>query len=168
MYLWDSEPRRARLVVTVADVAAPTGSSPELERQDYFILCDLRPLGLKPKFAYAHLRRLHMPSLLADLGVALPAGHRIKVLGARLSGDVLRVPGSCTVIFYACEEESDSSSSEIVSVPAEPAIASPEPSGPVGSSQDEQTIDTSIPGSHSWNAATTPALTCACCACASC
>ncbi|CAE7946520.1 hypothetical protein AK812_SmicGene33425 [Symbiodinium microadriaticum] len=94
-------------IVAIADVAPPTGGHREHERRDLFVLCDLRPLGLKPKHVYTHVSRLHLPSLAADLGVALPAGFSQGVLGARLSGDTVRIVGSCTLLFYAKEETTD-------------------------------------------------------------
>ena len=75
------------IAVALEAVAAPTGGSVEPERQDVFVLCDLRPLGVKPRCVYSHLPRFHFPSLLADLGIALPDSHRVGVLGARISGN---------------------------------------------------------------------------------
>ena len=100
---------RCRTVTTVADVAAPTGGYREPARQDFFVLCDLRPLGLKPQFVYAHLPRLHLPSLIADLGIALPAAFQVGIEGARVSGDVVRISCNCTLLFYAKEAEPDDS-----------------------------------------------------------
>ena len=70
----------------------------EPERRDLFVLCDLRPLGLKPKHLYTHVPRLHLPSVVADLGIAMPAGFQVGVLGARLSGDTVRIDGNCTLV----------------------------------------------------------------------
>ncbi|CAE7846567.1 HERC1, partial [Symbiodinium sp. KB8] len=149
------------LLVAVADVAAPTGGYREPRRQDFFVLCDLRPLGLKPQFVHAHLPRLHLPSLIADLGIALPAAFQVGVAGASLQGDVVRISCNCTILFYAKEAESDGSASAVDMSPApdlsEPSAGrpaspwehlgddvEPEPSGAMH-------FDVTLPSDHSWN-----------------
>ena len=133
-------------VITIADVAPPTGGHREPDRRDLFVLCDLRPLGLKPKHVYTHVPRLHLPSLIADLGIALPAGHQLRVLGARLSGDTVRVSGNCTLVFYAKETASDDSSSS--SPPPTEDVPQQEPAP---SDELAEHIDSTIPEGHSWN-----------------
>ncbi|OLP92431.1 hypothetical protein AK812_SmicGene25761 [Symbiodinium microadriaticum] len=153
---------RCQRIVTVADVAAPTGGYREPVRQDFFVLCDLRPLGLKPRFVYAHLPRLHLPSLIADLGIALPAAFQVGVAGARVSDDVVRISCNCTLLFYAKEAEPDDLD-DLVSI----ADLSPAPESPDSFSEEnrrsEQTpidaavllasqhMDTTIPEGHGWN-----------------
>ena len=129
-------------LLAIADVAPPTGSYQEPARQDLFVLCDLRPLGLKPRFLYTHVPRLHLPSLTADFGIALPNGFVLGVLGARVSGSTVRIVGNCTLIFYArSAEDASSQSSSPQAAPME--VSDP---GPVSAT------DTSIPEGHSWNA----------------
>ena len=151
---------RCASIVAVADVAAPTGGSREPARQDFFILCDLRPLGLKPRFVYAHLPCLHLPSLVADLGIALPAAFEVGVAGARMSGDTLRVSCNCTLLFYAKEAVPDDSVSmtdlsPVREIPASPSLPSESAegllSGPHTGSAPVHLFDPSIPEGHGWN-----------------
>ena len=148
---------RCPLTVAVADVAAPTGGYREPRRQDFFVLCDLRPLGLKPRFVYAHLPRLHLPSLIADLGIALPAAFRVGITGARVTDDVVHIGCNCTLLFYAKEAEAEDSVSITDLSPVhepdslengppfeeiEPIVEHPSP---------PQFLDPTIPADHGWN-----------------
>ena len=134
-------------IIAISDVAPPTGGHQEPERRDLFVLCDLRPLGLKPKHLYTHVPRLHLRSVAADLGIALPAGYQVGVLGARLSGETVKLDGNCTPVFCAEEIESaDSSSSDAVPTPQAAAV---DPAAPATGS--EMHVDSTIPEGHSWN-----------------
>ena len=148
---------RCPLTVAVADVAAPTGGYREPHRQDFFVLCDLRPLGLKPRFVYAHLPRLHLPSLIADLGIALPAAFQVGITGARVADDVVHISCNCTLLFYAKEADAEDSVSITDLSPVhepgppedvplfeemEPIVEHPSPS---------QFLDPTIPADHGWN-----------------
>ena len=148
---------RCPLTVAVADVAGPTGSHREPHRQDFFVLCDLRPLGLKPRFVYAHLPRLHLPSLAADLGIALPATFQVGVVGARLTGETIHVSHNCTLLFYAKEAETDDSVSMTdlspVHEPPNSDGVSPSPAPDAGFEilTPPQYLDPTIPEGHGWN-----------------
>ena len=143
----DVQGDRCRDIVAVADVAPPTGGFHEPERVDFFVLCDVRPFGLKPRFLYTHVPRLHLPSLVADLGIALPRGYVVGVLGARVHGDMVRFNGNCTLLLYAKSEEDSSSSvpSPAIEPDAErPGVRAQNPEG-------ELDFDTTLPEGHSWN-----------------
>ena len=148
---------RCPLTVAVADVAAPTGGHREPHRQDFFVLCDLRPLGLRPRFIYAHLPRIHLPSLIADLGIAMPAAYQVGIVGARVSGDIVHVGCNCTLLFYAREVETDDSVSitdlSPVLEPSQSEFDSPVLAAPVGVEQPPHTqfVDPTIPEGHGWN-----------------
>ena len=140
----DVQGDRCADLIAVADVAPPTGGHNEPERQDIFVLCDLRPLGLKPRFLYTHVPRFHLPSLVADLGIALPDGFGVGVLGARVSGDTVRISGNCTLLFFA-RAISESSSSDVA------IDECPEDTGLPEAVDDPTGFDTTIPAGHSWN-----------------
>ena len=148
---------RCPLTVAVADVAAPTGGYREPHRQDFFVLCDLRPLGLKPRFVYAHLPRLHLPSLIADLGIALPAAFQVGITGARVTGDIVHISCNCTLLFYAQEAEAeDSVSIADLSPMPEPdhpgdALPSEELDPSVELASPSHLLDPTIPVGHGWN-----------------
>ena len=138
----DVQGDKCATLLAVADVAPPTGGFHEPARQDLFVLCDLRPLGLKPRFMYTHVPRLYLPSLTADLGIALPSGFVLGVLGARVSGNTVRIDGNCTLLLYARPaEDTSSQSSSPCAVPMETDDADP-----------ASVIDASIPEGHNWNA----------------
>ena len=148
---------RCPLTVAVADVAAPTGGYREPRRQDFFVLCDLRPLGLKPRFVYAHLPRLHLPSLIADLGIALPAAFQVGLTGASIFGDVVHISCNCTLLFYAKEVEADDSVSitdlsPIRELPPPEAASPAEGAAPnADHTSPSQFLDPTIPVGHGWN-----------------
>ena len=151
---------RCPLTVAVADVPGPTGGHREPRRQDFFVLCDLRPLGLEPRFVHAHLPRLHLPSLIADLGIALPAAFQVGLTGARVTGEVVHVSCNCTLLFYAKELETDESVSitdlspvhEPPEFEAAPSAWDVEPGAE--SLSPPQFLDPTIPEGHGWNLAT--------------
>ena len=150
-------------LVTVHDVRPVIDTPASHARQDIFILCDMRPLGLKPVFVHAHVPTIHVPSLLSDFGVDLPSAFQVGIHGGCYIGDYVSVEGSCVLLFFVKEAQQDGSSdSSPLAMPAPPAA----PGGPAFAVEsfddfgfpDHIThgaappwIDPSIPLGHSWN-----------------
>ena len=82
------------------------------DRCDCFVMCDFRPLGFKPQAVYLHVPVLHVPSILSDFGIVLPARKRAGVKGGRLKGDLVKTDPNSTLIFFAQEPPSSSSDSD--------------------------------------------------------
>ncbi|OLP82019.1 hypothetical protein AK812_SmicGene37367 [Symbiodinium microadriaticum] len=150
-------------LVAVQDIRPIHDTPATRARQDIFILCDLRPLGLKPVFVYSHVTTIHVPSLLSDLGVDLPSAFQVGIHGGYHFGDHVSVDYSCTLLFYAKEVPGESSSDD--SPPAR--LVSPvdveDPAYSVPASEDFDVpprassgsippwVDPSVPLGHSWN-----------------
>ncbi|CAE7641216.1 unnamed protein product [Symbiodinium sp. CCMP2456] len=154
-------------LVAVFDVPPLADTDATRERQDYFTLCDFRPLGLKPACVHSNVPKLHIPSIMSDNGVELPQARRIGVHGGRRKGDYVSIQGSSILLFYAEELDTDSSSSspgprhpawpmpredgDRLRGPPPPAPMQPQHSAPPPMAPAES-IDTSAPAGHSWNA----------------
>ena len=152
-------------LVTVHDVRPIIDTSASRARQDVFILCDMRPLGLKPVFVHAHVPTVHVPSLLSDFGVDLPPAFQVGIHGGCYIGDYVSVEGSCVLLFYVQEAQQDGSSDN----PSPAMSASPAaPDGPAADAQPLDDfgspahtvqgtvppwLDPSVPPGHSWNEA---------------
>ncbi|CAE7583236.1 unnamed protein product, partial [Symbiodinium sp. CCMP2456] len=169
-------------VVAVADVPPGVQADPAPERRDIFVLCDLRPLGSKPRFVHTHVRSLHLPSLLSNFEVVMPPHLHVAVLGGVLTGSSIRVTGSCTLLFYPEENTPDDSSgsSSIPDLPpwerADEDLPAAAPLGGGAPMQvdedgvaaaelesilpdsvlDAPQIDPTLPPGHSWNATSAP------------
>ena len=123
-----------------------------------------RPLGLKPKFIYTNVPRLHAPSLCANLGIALPEGYELGVIGGSSSGSYIKVDGCCTLLLYARETAlASSSSSEEVEEESQASRSTGEDTQEAstadldiedrGPNRSMAFHDATIPEAHSWNAA---------------
>ncbi|CAE7193595.1 unnamed protein product, partial [Symbiodinium microadriaticum] len=104
-------------VVAVADRPIHPADAPPVHRQDIFTYCDLRPLGLRPRFVRTNVPALHLPTLASDFGVYLPPAFRLGVVGGHRRGDTVRLRGNSTLLFFPEEVDSDASSSD---TPAQP------------------------------------------------
>ena len=81
-------------------------------RRDIFVLCDLRPLGLRPRFVYTNYPAVHLPSILSQLGLRVPPIFKIKVAGGTSDRDDITVDGSVTLLFYAVLRSADATDDE--------------------------------------------------------
>ena len=161
--------------LAVFEIPAIREGDPVPNRRDVFTFCDLRPLGHKPKVVHSHIPLLHIPSILADVGIQLPPAFSIGVLGGRLRGEVVRVKGNSTLVIYAKEAQSEdssgptldsSSSAESSGEPAQrlspwgspPQLNPPAPEEPLDDedfvlpeSAELEHHDPTLPDGHSWN-----------------
>ena len=151
--------------MTIHDVRPIIDTPAARARQDVFILCDMRPLGLKPVFVHAHVPTIHVPSLLSDFSVDLPPAFQVGIHGGCYIGDYVSVEGSCVLLFFVKEAQQDGSSGT-----SSPAMSAP-PAAPEGPATDAQSLDDfgspdhivrgtappwldpSVPPGHSWNEA---------------
>ncbi|CAE7292714.1 unnamed protein product, partial [Symbiodinium sp. CCMP2456] len=124
-------------LVAVHDLPEDAHEPGAAPREDIFVLCDFRPLGLKPRVVHTHVPLLHIPSVASDFGIILPGVYTLGTVGGRRRGDRLRVEPNSTILFYAQPIASDSSSSSAED-PPEPAPDAQE--------------DPTLPPGHSWNA----------------
>ncbi|OLP76767.1 hypothetical protein AK812_SmicGene43255, partial [Symbiodinium microadriaticum] len=158
-----------RWTVAVADVPAIADSPASHARQDYIVLCDLRPLGLKPVFLHTHVPKIHVPSFLSDFGVDLPRARQLGIQGGRLRKDYVSFDGSCVLLFFAVEADpflrADSSSDEEIALESRgPSSPFPQHDMPTEGEDDafsfesrernpeRHLLDPTIPAGHSWNA----------------
>ena len=150
-------------LVAVQDIRPIHDTPATRARQDIFILCDLRPLGLKPAFVYSNVTTIHVPSLLSDLGVDLPSAFQVGIHGGYHFGDHVSVDYSCTLLFFVKEASGESSSDASpparlaspvdVEDPAYSAPASEDFDAPPRASSGSipPWVDPSVPLGHSWN-----------------
>ena len=96
---------------TIFEVPAIREGDPVPERNDFFTFCDFRPLGFKPRVINSHVPLLHVPSLLSNLGIQLPAAYRADVVGGRVKDDYVKLRGNRTLIFFAKVVEDNTSTS---------------------------------------------------------
>ena len=84
-------------------------------RRDVCTLLDFRPLGQRPRFWHSHFPALHIPSVLAHLGIRLPEGLRLVVHGGCKEDDDVYVK-TCDVLVFEARASSgataDSASSD--------------------------------------------------------
>ena len=100
--------------ITVVD--QPNNRQPDTlhsGRRDIFVLCDLRPLGLRPRFVYTNYPAVHLPSILSQLGLRVPPIFKIKVAGGTPDRDDITVDGSVTLLFYAVLRSADATDDEV-------------------------------------------------------
>ncbi|CAE7237351.1 unnamed protein product [Symbiodinium sp. CCMP2456] len=71
------------------------------QRRDIFVLCDLRPIGVRPIAYFSHAMAVHVPSVLAYARVRLPDGYHLNASEGQLSWPDLVVDGSAHVYFHA-------------------------------------------------------------------
>ena len=165
-------------VIAVADVPSPraTGMTREGAR-DIFVLLDPRPLGCKPHFLLLQYPTVHLPTIIAHLGLSTSPAARIGVAGGTRRGDEIHVYDNATLLLFAEMkplDDSDSSSSspsqqvsswEEELVPAvegplpgdqlsEPAIEPDDVWGQLAGSPSRMTqqfVDPTLPPGQSWN-----------------
>ena len=110
----------ARALVAVAEVPTPanTGVTRE-DAKDLFVLLDPRPFGLKPHFLFLHHEVVHLPTVIALLGLPTSRAHKVGVAGGEVQGNQIIVDGSSTLLLFPAartEEElaeAASSSSDV-------------------------------------------------------
>ena len=119
-------------ILAKVEIPAIREGDPEPDRCDYFTLCDLRPLGHKPQILHSHVPIIHLPSLLADVGIQLPSAYQACVAGATLRGDHVRVRGHSTIVVYARLNTFESDDSSEHSWPSEDGqgVSGAAPRGP--------------------------------------
>ena len=98
-------------ITSIVEVPAIREGDPIPDRCDIFTLCDFRPLGSKPRIVLSHVPLIHLPSLLSNLGIQLPAAYTVAVVGGRMRGDHVKIRENMTLLFYAKLVESSDSSS---------------------------------------------------------
>ena len=104
-------------VIAVADVPSPrtTGITRE-DARDIFVLLDPRPLGCKPHFLLLQYPTVHLPTIIAHLGLSTSPAARIGVAGGERRGDEIHVDNNATLLLFAEPKpinDSDSSSSSL-------------------------------------------------------
>ena len=87
-------------VISVVDLPKPDLNCPvQRLRRDVFVLCDLRPLGLRPFAFHSHSLLIHIPTILALAEVRIFFGYRLQIQGGQVEGHEVRVAGSTTLVF---------------------------------------------------------------------
>ena len=80
-------------------------------RRDYFILCDFRPLGRRPRILQTHTPLVHLPSVAAMYQLPVPPNNRLTATGGVRQGEDLVITGHCVLRFFlepsSSDEESD-------------------------------------------------------------
>ena len=99
-------------LVTVAEVPSPleTGQN-RAQARDVFVLLDPRPMGIKPHFILVQYPVVHLPTIIALLGLSTPAAMQVGVQGGDRRGDDIHVHGNTTPCLFA-EEKPAASVSE--------------------------------------------------------
>ena len=111
------------VATAIFDVPAVRVGDPMPDRCDIFTLCDFRPLGFKPRVILSHVPLLHVPSLISDHEIQLPAAFSVKVLGGKVRGDHVKLRGNSTLVFIAELVEDSSQPSDSSSEASEPEAA---------------------------------------------
>ena len=89
----------ATYLIAVAEVPSQhTTGINRSEARDIFVLIDPRPLGFKPAFLFIHHPIVHLPTVVALLGLAMPQAYQIRVLGGRRERDDIIVDGCTTLV----------------------------------------------------------------------
>ena len=151
--------------MAVVDVPVLADTEASRSRQDFFVLCDVRPLGLKPIFVHTHVPKIHVPSLLSNAGIDLPSSRQLGISGGTLKRGYVSFVESCVLLFFVMEAEpflrdSSSSDDDLDLESAAHSVLSPQPdSAPFGDlgqadALASELVDPTIPDGHSWNAAT--------------
>ena len=113
----DVQGELATHIIAVAEVPSPytTGMTREAAR-DLFVLIDPRPLGFKPAFLFIHHPVVHLPTIAALLGLAMPPAYQIGVKGGKQQGDDIFFEGCTTLVLvreprpFPRSDDSDTSS----------------------------------------------------------
>ena len=145
---------------------ATTGVSRE-EACDLFVLLDPRPFGLKPHFLFMHHNVVHLPTVIALLGISTSPAMRVGVVGGTVRGNKVHVQGNVTLLLFPeprpFEESDDASSSsgstpQLVSPSEEEALSQPLAASdddwgvqPGATFQSVSVVDPSIPPGQGWN-----------------
>ncbi|CAE7697032.1 psaC [Symbiodinium sp. CCMP2592] len=88
--------------ILVIDAPNPQGASAlHAARRDVFVFCDLRPLGLKPRFICTHCHVVHRPSLLSAFDLHVHPAYRVEVAGGVQQGEDIQLRGNESLLFYA-------------------------------------------------------------------
>ena len=143
-------------IVSVVNLPQPDLNCPvQRLRRDVFVLCDMRPLGLRPFAFHTHSLMVHIPTILALARIRVPTGFNLLIEGGVVEGDEVRVSGSTTLTFRT----------QPVSGADSPASAPPPPSDPSDGDDDSHhghddtppSTDHSDSSSHAWPALTASA-----------
>ena len=149
--------------MAVVDVPVLADTETSRARQDFFVLCDVRPLGLKPIFVHTHVPRIHVPSFLSNAGIELPPSRQLGVSGGTFRRGYVSFEGSCVLLFFAIEAEpflrdSSSSDNDVALDSDAPSVRSPQPDSPSSAGMGHadvpatEFLDPALPDGHSWNA----------------
>ncbi|CAE7808085.1 unnamed protein product [Symbiodinium sp. CCMP2592] len=88
--------------ILVIDAPNPQGASAlHAARRDVFVFCDLRPLGLKPRFICTHCHVVHRPRLLSAFDLHVHPAYRVEVAGGVQQGEDIQLRGNESLLFYA-------------------------------------------------------------------
>ena len=161
----DVQGNHCEWTLAVVDVPVLADTAASRARQDFFVLCDIRPLGLKPIFVHTHVPKIHVPSLLSNVGIELPSSRQLGISGGTLRRDYVSFEESCVLLFFVMEAEpfSRGSSSSDDDTPLESVVPSaPSPSPDAASfaglrhtdAPTNEFFDPTLPSGHSWNAST--------------
>ncbi|CAE7640812.1 unnamed protein product [Symbiodinium microadriaticum] len=108
----DVQGELSTFVVAVAEVPSPaTTGIDRSHTRDLFVLIDPRPLGVKPHILLLHHPSVHLPTVIALLGLSTPAAMRVGVHGGERKGDDIHVRENATLRLFA-EERPDTTTSE--------------------------------------------------------
>ena len=164
----DVQGHLARSLVAVAEVPSPaTTGTPREEAVDLFVLLDPRPFGLKPQFLFLHHNVVHIPTVVALLGLSTSPACKVGVAGGVRRGDHVQVQGNTSLLLFPEQKTADELEEEASSSSSTSGIVSPwedeaeshteghiedDWGGPFGLTlQGVPTLDPSLPPGHSWN-----------------
>ena len=100
----DVQGELSTFVIAVAEVPSPAVTGVDRSHtRDLFVLIDPRPLGVKPHFLLLHHPSVHLPAVIALLGLSTPAAMRVGVHGGEREGDDIRIQGNATLRLFAEE-----------------------------------------------------------------
>ena len=156
----------ATSLVAVAEVPSPANTGVSRDAAcDLFVLLDPRPYGLKPQFLFLHHNVVHIPTIIALLGLSTSPATRVGVSGGDVRGDKVHVQGNTTLLLFPelrpfDESEADSSTS----TPTRRASLWDESEPPASAAQEDDwgeprgptfegvmVVDPSLPPGQGWN-----------------
>ncbi|CAE7541810.1 unnamed protein product [Symbiodinium sp. CCMP2592] len=140
---------RCAHIVTAIDQPSPQqDGTPHSGRRDIFVLCDLRPLGQRPRFVHTSYPAVHLPSLVSTFGLETPPIYKIDVIGGVRDRDDIRLDGSTALLFYARLRGSEDGLSSSTSDSSSSEEDSPEEPEPIRARDPYPPGNAEIPGGH--------------------